>query len=170
MKRANYLEKTFIFILTFSTLLNQLVSVQDGIFGDSVESFNLSKLLVIIGHLTDIVFMVMFTCVMYSINKQLILFFRQVEIRNYPSKFINTVLTAYITLGLNIKIMLLIEEHIEIPILYHYISYWLNGQMFPGLFLSVTLIFYWLADLNFEERQKSLRYTSEEKYNVGLQS
>lgn len=68
-------------------------------------------------------------------------------------RVISVVLATQWVLFINFDIMLLSLQFTELPELYINASIWLDYAIYEGIYLTVSLAFYYLADVDFEVKQ-----------------
>ena len=94
---------------------------------------------------------------MFTVNKQLALFFDQVGIRNYPKKTITTLITAYVVFSIHCDVILILKYFVEISKIYEYISRQLFNINYNMVYLTTTAALYYLADFGFDTRNTQKR-------------
>ena len=94
---------------------------------------------------------------MHHVNKQLALFFDQVGTRNYQKKLIASLITLFYVIVFHGNLILLLGFNIEIPEIYYCLSQWSPLIMYQIVYLSVIVVFFYLADFNFKVRTKIVR-------------
>ena len=94
---------------------------------------------------------------MGGVNKQLALFFEQVGKRGYLKKSIALFLTAFFISVIHFDVMRILTYFIEVGKIYYYVAAWLYLIILYLLYLGVTLVFFYLGDLSFEERTNQVR-------------
>ena len=90
---------------------------------------------------------------MYRVNKQLALFFNQVGVRSYHEKSITFLIASYFVTIIQIDIAAILFYYGQISKTLFYISNYLQVVIYPVVFLTVTVAFYFFADFGFEKRR-----------------
>ena len=94
---------------------------------------------------------------MFGVNRQLGLFFEQVGSSGYLKKSITVFQAAFFLIVTHCDVMRIFRYFIEMNKIYYYAAGWLYEIIFYSLYLFVTLVFYFLADVDFEERTARVR-------------
>ena len=114
----------------------------------------------------DIAFIGILSYILYHINKQLALFFDQVEIKTYPKRVVATIITSLFIFVIHWDVLNILRFYYKIPMIYYYISGWFNNIIYPTLNLTLTAAFFYLADFGFENRaNQDLRPSEEQNFN-----
>lgn len=90
-------------------------------------------------------------------NKHLALFFNQVGIKTYPKKSIAFLFAAFFINEINFSVVSLTNYYYDVDDIYYYLTIWLDIVLYPAVYLTVTGVFYFLADFRFEDRTNQSR-------------
>ena len=94
---------------------------------------------------------------MFGVNKQLALFFKQVGMKGYLKKSIEFFIAAFFFIVIHWDVMRILGYFIEVNKIYYFVAGYLDLIIYPLLFLFVTLVFFFLADLGWETRTTRVR-------------
>ena len=149
IKRAKILEIVFVLALFIANLCFAL-----GNYGDDIFDFsdNSARTIKITGQIFEFVFTSILCFSLQGVNRQLALFFDQVGITAYPNKSIVFLIATFFVVVIHQDAIAILIYYREVPVIYLYVSGWLNNVMYPAVFLTVTAAFLFLADFGFEVR------------------
>ena len=78
---------------------------------------------------------------------------------SYPKKSIALMVAAFCLIVMNAIVVIILNYYIEIGNILYYLSVWVNHIIYYSVYMTVTGVFFFLADFGFEARSNQVRPT-----------